>query len=89
MPNVKRGDGRLGFGYGAVSFMGGCGDAGMEPHQIRLGSTPALMDSTTDMYQVIWPATIDKDESIYSVAGFDVPKRIVLETARDLEATTR
>jgi hypothetical protein len=89
VPNVRRGDGRMGFGFGAVSFMEGCGDTGIVPEETQLGSSPALVDSGFEMHQVIWPATREEDNSIYSVSGTDVSKKLVLETARELEAATR
>jgi hypothetical protein len=69
--------------------MQGCGDSGAATKEIRLGTAPALLDSTDDMYQVIWPATIGDDRSIYSVSGFYVSQETVLASARDMEAATR
>jgi hypothetical protein len=92
LPGGSRGPGgpaRMGFAYGAVSFMQGCGDSGAATKEIRLGTAPALLDSTDDMYQVIWPATIGDDRSIYSVSGFYVSQETVLASARDMEAATR
>lgn len=78
----------MGFGYGDdLDFSLGCGGE-VDPQEIDLGGTPALVDKSGDTDQVIWPSTLDARTGTYSVHGYDMRKEEVIDVARQMAVSS-